>query len=88
MRQQAIEYNPTVGAHSPDCPLLRVLPYRICILQNGLTFGRKVQTTATATGGRIHDDMAKRQKTLEIARQCRLLDVEVVSDLDGSDSVT
>ena len=43
---------------------------------------------AASTGRRVHRQMAQRQKTLQIARQRRLLDVKFVADLDSGDAVT
>ncbi len=59
-----------------------------CILEHGLALGRQMQTAAATPCRRIHVDVAQRQKPLQVARQRRLLDVEVVADLDGGDAVT
>jgi len=46
-----------------------------------------VQTTAATAGRRVHDDEAERQQALQVARQGRLLDVELVPDLHGGNAV-
>jgi hypothetical protein len=88
MRQQTIEDFSTAGAHDPDGLSLRILPDRVGILEHGLTLGRQVKAAATPSGGRIHDDMAERQKALQVAGECRLFDIEIVADLDGGDAIT
>src|SRR3569623_2470440 len=88
MGKQNVENGTALGTHGTDSPLLRSLPYRVGVLQHGLTFGRKVQTASPPTGGWIHDDMAKREEALQIAGQRRLLDIEFVADLDSGDAVT
>ena len=82
--EETIEHD-DFGPHGPDRLLLRILPDRVGILEHGLTFGRQVQAAATPSGGRIHHDMTQRQKALEVARQRRLFDIEIMTDLDSRD---
>ncbi len=71
-----------IGAHHTDSALLSVKPDRISVLDRSAPLVGQVQPAAFAPGRRIHDDKLERQKSLQVARQRRLLDVERITDFD------
>src|SRR5690349_14679320 len=85
--QQVVERVAALRAHDRERALLRVLPDRESVLEDRLPLRRQVQTAAAATRGRVHVDVAQREEALQVARERRFFDVELMPDLDGRDGV-